>query len=123
MSHATVWLDHREARIFRLSSPDVDKSTVRPMLHPERWHSRGESAPTAHPDDDRRFFADLSNALSGYAHILVIGPSSAKTQFVSYAHDCNRGLEQRIDGVETVDHPTDRQVVALGKKYFKLQDD
>jgi len=123
MSYATIWLDHREARIFRLSSRGVDKATLRPMLHPERRHSRGESAATAHPDDDRRFFADISAALSGYAHILVIGPSSAKLELVEYAHERDHTLEDRIDGVQTVDHPTDRQIVALGKKYFKLADE
>lgn len=123
MSHATVWLDHREARIFRLSSPNVDKSTVRPMMHPDRKHSRGESAHTHHPDDDRRFFAEVSNALSGYAHILVVGPSTAKLEFVSYARESNQVLEQRIAGIETVDHPTDRQIVAFGRKYFKLDSD
>ena len=123
MSHATVWLDHREARIFRLSSPDVDKSTVRPMMHPERKQSRGEPGNKHHPDDEQRFFAEVSNALSGYAHILVVGPSSAKIEFVNYARACNHTLEERIEGIETVDHPSDRQIVAFGRKYFTLASD
>jgi stalled ribosome rescue protein Dom34 len=93
------------------------------MLHPERRHPRGESATTAHPDDDRRFFADVSAALSGYAHILVIGPSTAKLEFVRYARERDHTLGERIDGVETVDHPSDKQIVEFGKKYFKLTDD
>jgi len=123
MSHATVWLDHREARIFRLSSPTVDKSTVRPVAHPDRKHSRGEPGNHHHPDDDHRFFAEVSSALSGYAHILVVGPSNAKLEFMSYAKSTNHALEERIDGVETVDHPSDRQIVAFGRKYFKLDCD
>lgn len=93
------------------------------MLHPGRRHPRGESATTDHPDDERRFFADVSAALSGYAHILVIGPSTAKLEFAKYAHERNHALEERIDGIETVDHPTDKQIVEFGKKYFKLTDD
>ena len=122
MSHATVWLDHREARIFRLAAHEIDKATVLAMLHPQRDPSRGEAGAVEHPDDDTRFFEELSRALSGYQHILVVGPSSAKHEFVSYAHKQNLPLEQRIDGVETDDHPTDGQIVAFGKKYFKLHD-
>jgi stalled ribosome rescue protein Dom34 len=122
MSHATVWLDHREAKVFRLASIGIDKSTLRAMLHPQRRHPRGEGGAVEHPDDEMRFFQDLSRALAGYQHILVIGPSTAKLEFVSYARTQDPTLEQRIDGVETVDHPTDGQIVAFGKKYFKLHD-
>ncbi|HET9990895.1 MAG TPA: hypothetical protein VFQ65_20330 [Kofleriaceae bacterium] len=92
------------------------------MLHPQRRYPQGEAGTVDHPDDETRFFQDLARALAGYQHILVVGPSSAKLEFVSYAHAQDPTLEQRIDGVETVDHPTDGQIIAFGKKYFKLHD-
>jgi hypothetical protein len=42
----------------------------------------------------------------------VVGPSTAKLQFIRYAAKKDRTLEPRIVGVETVDHPTDRQLGA-----------
>jgi stalled ribosome rescue protein Dom34 len=122
MAYATVWLDHREARVFRLDSPDVDKLTVRTPQHVHRRHPKGESGAKEHPDDAARFFHELARSLDDYHHILIVGPSTAKLDFVRYAHDHYRALEPRIIGVETVDHPTDGQVLALGKKYFKLDD-
>jgi stalled ribosome rescue protein Dom34 len=122
MAYATVWLDHREARVFRLDSHDVDKQTVRTPQHVHRRHPKGESGAKEHPDDAARFFHELARSLDDYQYILVVGPSTAKLDFVRYVHDHYRALEPRIAGVETVDHPTDGQVTAYGKKYFKLDD-
>jgi hypothetical protein len=36
------------------------------------------------------------------------------------AHD--RTLRAKVAGVETVDHPTDREMVAYARKYFKGSD-
>jgi stalled ribosome rescue protein Dom34 len=122
MAYATVWLDHREARVFRLDSPDVDKLTIRPPQHVHRRHAKGESGAKEHPDDAARFFHELARSLDDYGHILLVGPSTAKHDFVRYVHEHHRELEPRIAGVETVDHPTDGQVAAFGKRYFKLDE-
>jgi stalled ribosome rescue protein Dom34 len=122
MAYAAVWVDHREARVFRLGSHPIDKVTVRTAQHLHRRHPKGESGAKEHPDDATRFFHELAKSLDGYHHILIVGPSSAKLDFVRYVHDHDRALEVRIDGVETVDHPTDGQVAAFGTRYFKLDD-
>jgi stalled ribosome rescue protein Dom34 len=123
MAHAAVWLDHREARVFRLASRQVDELTVRTPQHLHRRHPKGESGAKEHPDDEKRFFHELARSLAEYQHVLIVGPSTAKVAFVQYVHEHDRTLEPRIDGVETVDHPTDGQVAALGKRFFKLDDD
>jgi hypothetical protein len=35
-------------------------------------------------------------------------------------HEHDRALERKIVGIETVDHPTDGQIIAYAKKYFRL---
>ena len=52
--------------------------------------------------------------------MLVVGPSTAKLEFLRYVHKHDHGLETQIEGVETVDHPSDKQLVAYARKYFKL---
>ena len=52
--------------------------------------------------------------------ILVVGPSVTKLRFLRYAQEHDRALESRIAGIETVDHPTDRQIVAYARNYFEL---
>jgi hypothetical protein len=54
--------------------------------------------------------------------VLVVRLSKAKLQFVHYAYKHDRTLEPRIVGIETVDHPTDGQLVAYSRRYFAADD-
>jgi len=119
--HAAVWLDHHEARIFHLNLDGSDESTVlAPKAHLRR-HPKGGTAEHNHPDDLHHFFRDVAQALQGAQEILVGGPSTAKTQFIAYVHEHDAALGKKIVKVETVDHPTDAQLVAHARKHFKLE--
>jgi hypothetical protein len=48
--------------------------------------------------------------------VLVTGPANAKTELVEYIHVHDPKLTQVIAGVETVDHPSDAQLVAYARK-------
>jgi hypothetical protein len=52
-------------------------------------------------------------------HVLVVGPGSAKLELIKYAHHHQPKGVEKIAGVETVDHPTDPQVLAYARKYFQ----
>jgi stalled ribosome rescue protein Dom34 len=118
--HAAVWMDHHEARIFHLGLDAADEATVKaPHAHVHR-HPKGPTAEHNHPDDLRHFFREVAKALEGAQEILVGGPSTAKTQFLAYVHEHDRALEPKIAKVEAIDHPTDAQLVAHARQYFKL---
>ncbi|MGA3122443.1 MAG: translational machinery protein [Polyangiaceae bacterium] len=119
-THAAVWIDHQEARIFHVQADGFDEATLHsPHRHIHR-HPKGGTAEHNHPDDLRALFRDTARALDGFDEILVLGPSTAKVQFLSYVHDHDRAIEPKIVGSETVDHPTDRQLVAHVKQYFGM---
>ena len=118
--HVAVWIDHKEARIFRIALDEVEEMTVLAPLHNiHHKHPRGYEGDKEHPDDAKRFFHDVARVLDGAEEILIVGPSTAKLELIRYVHQHERALEPRIIGVETVDHPTDGQLVAYAKKYFK----
>ena len=48
-----------------------------------------------------------------------MGPSTAKLELVKHVHKHDHQLVGRIIGVETADHPTDKQIVAHARAYFK----
>ena len=73
-----------------------------------------------HPDDAAHFFQALASALPRTAKLLVVGPAHAKLDFLRYLHAHDAELEKRVAGIETVDHPTDRQLVAYAKQYFHV---
>jgi uncharacterized protein YbcI len=60
----------------------------------------------------------VAAALADAGRILLTGPSSTKTELVKHIHRHDPRLIEHIAGVETVDHPTDGQLVAHARHYF-----
>ncbi len=116
--HVAVWLDHREARVFQIQHDTFEKWTFHAPHHLVRRHPDRNVAESNHPDDAKRFFHDVARALDAAEEILVVGPSNAKLQFIAYVHTHYPKLEQRIVGIETVDHPTDPQLAAFARQHF-----
>ena len=115
-----IWIDHKEARIFHIQHDRSDETTVMaPLQSIHHKHPKGAEGVREHPDDARRFFHNVTEELRGTEEILVVGPSTAKLEFVKHVHHHDHALGTRIIGVETVDHPSDGQVVAYARKYFK----
>ena len=119
---AAVWIDHQEARIYHVAEGSSDEATVKAPTHHLHRHPKGPTAEHNHPDDLHHFFAAVAKALEGAEKILVVGPSTAKLQFLRFAHKHAPSVEEHVVGVETVDHPTDRQLVSHIKGYFDVTD-
>lgn len=113
-------MDHHEARIFYFDPEHVEGVTVKaPTAASHHKHPKGSEGVREHPNDANVFFHDVVQALADVEKILVVGPATAKLEFIKYAHHHSRALEARIIGVETVDHPTAGQLVAYAKDYFQ----
>lgn len=117
-----VWIDHKEARIFAVHVDKVDEEVVLAPHHIHHTHIRDAQSVKGHPEDDKRFYHEVASSLEGTDQVLVVGPSTAKLDFLRYIekHDHLRG--PKVVGVETVDHPTDKQLAAYAKSYFKRVD-
>jgi stalled ribosome rescue protein Dom34 len=76
----------------------------------------------SHPADDKHFFHEIAAALADVEEILVVGPASAKLELVTYLEHDSRGIAAKIVGVETMDHPTDGELIAHVKKHFRAVD-
>jgi stalled ribosome rescue protein Dom34 len=120
--HTIVWLDHQEAHIFHVQPDTFSETSVRASVRHLHRHPKGATEHTSHPDDAKHFFDDVSHALEGAQEILVVGPGTAKLHFLKHVHKHQPGLESKIFGVETVDHPSDKQLVAYAKHYFAAAD-
>jgi stalled ribosome rescue protein Dom34 len=121
--HTAVWIDHKEAKLFAIDTNTIEHTTVHaPASHIHNKHPRGPFEAKAHPNDAKIFFHDIAQLLANSEEILVVGPSTAKLELLRYLHAHAHVIESKIVGVETVDHPTDGQLVAYAKKYFARVD-
>jgi stalled ribosome rescue protein Dom34 len=121
-THAVIWIDHHEARIFHVHPDATDAATVLSPQHQLHRHPKGRGEATEHPDDAHRFFAEVAKSLADVDALLIVGPSSAKLEFFNYLHEHDRKLESKVVGVESADHPTDGEIVARAKESFAASD-
>jgi stalled ribosome rescue protein Dom34 len=82
-------------------------------------------APAAGPVDDKerrrkgkQFLHDVVRSIEGSGKVLVVGPSTAKLEFLRYARKHDAKLAKSIVGIETVDHHADGQLSSYARTYF-----
>lgn len=120
--HAVVWIDHHEARVFHVSPTDVERLIVHPD-HPTRHiHHKAGAIGSGHASADHDFLNAVVQSIADAGAVLIVGPAGAKTELVKHIHHHDPGLMKAIVGVETVDHPSDAQLVAHAKTYFEAAD-
>jgi stalled ribosome rescue protein Dom34 len=120
---AAVWLDHEHAKIFSFDRDAPDETDFRAPKHQLASgakgcdpHHRGESR------EQKEYFETIARSLADAQEILVMGPGTAKTQFLKHAHKHEPKLAERIVGVESADHPTSAQIKAHAREYFRARD-
>ncbi len=120
--HAVIWLDHREARVIDFSADDVHKTVVRHQGGHRQVHHRAGSVGAGHSADDAHFFDAIVAATGDALEVLVTGPGQAKVAFRHHLDARHRGFASRVLGVESLDHPSDGELLAFARKYFVKAD-
>ncbi len=119
--HAVVWLDHVEAHVQHFAREDVEKKLIHGKAHRHLHQKRG-AVTDGRSAEDTAYYGRVAEALKGAEEILVVGPANAKTEFVKYLDAHAQDLRKKVVAVETVDHPTDGQVLAYARKHFRAID-
>jgi stalled ribosome rescue protein Dom34 len=117
--HAIVWIDHREARVFHFNVAEVDRIVLHPQNPTRHIHHKANSIGSGHAAEDHDFLQRVAEAVADAGAVLITGPANSKTELVKHIERHAPALNARIAGVETVDHPTDGELVAIARKYFK----
>jgi stalled ribosome rescue protein Dom34 len=120
--HAVIWIDHHEARVFHFSPTDVDRLVLHPD-HPTRHiHHKANSIGSGHAVEDHEYLHAVVESIAGAGAVLITGPANTKTELVKHIHRHDPKVMNIVAGVETVDHPSDAQLVGYARKYFKVAD-
>ena len=113
--HAVVFIDHQHAQVLQFDAEHVRAEKIKAHTHHTRQH--GSAVRSEH-----EFFGHVCDALQGIAEVLVTGPRTGIADFRHYAEKHRPQAARQIVGYETVDHPSDRQLVALARQYFLRHD-
>jgi stalled ribosome rescue protein Dom34 len=119
-TRAAVWLDHHQARVFHVDLDGFDEQRLNAPLHHFHRHPKGPSEPHDHPEDQKRYFEEIARTLAPADEILVLGPSTAKTQLMHYLESQAPAVASKVVAIETSDHPTDARIVAHVRSHFHI---
>jgi stalled ribosome rescue protein Dom34 len=120
--HAVIWIDHHEARIFHFTPTDVEKLTLHPDRPTKHIHHKANSMGSGHAAADHDYLQAVAEAVADARAVLITGPANAKTELLKHIRERDPKVADTIVGVETVDHPSDGQLIVHAKKYFKAAD-
>jgi stalled ribosome rescue protein Dom34 len=120
--HAVIWIDHREARVFHFSPTDVEKLVLHPDKPTKHIHHKANSIGSGHATADKDFLHAVIASVADAGAVLITGPGNAKSELIKHIHEHDPRLMKLIAGVETVDHPSDGQLIAYAKRYLTATD-
>ena len=120
--HALVWIDHREAKVFHFNAEHNEEVVVRNSHEHQNLHHKANSGDSGHVSVDKEFLQRVVAEVATAGAILIVGPGSAKTELRTYAGQFRPDVAARIRAVQPLDHPTDGQLLAHGRKFFVADD-
>ena len=113
--HAVVWIDHQAAQLLQFEAEHVEARKVKAHTRYTRQHGSGVRT-------EHEFFGEVCDALAGVREVLIAGSHTAQADFRHYVEKHRSSVGKQIVGWETVDHPTERQLIAFARKYFLKHD-
>lgn len=119
---AIVWIDHAQARVIQFDAETSSTSVVRPEGGTPHLHHKANSIDDGHLAEDQNYLHAVGVALDGADAVLVAGPANAKLELMKHIARHDPPLLKRVAGVQTVDHPTDGQLLDHARRYFRSID-
>lgn len=120
--HALIWIDHHLAKVFGIDT-DTSETVIIHSSHPhQHLHHKANSIDSGHAPVDKDFLERVSAAVSHAGAILIGGPSSAKIELRKYLEHRHPQVAAKVSAVETLDHPSDGELIAHARHFFKADD-
>jgi stalled ribosome rescue protein Dom34 len=120
--HALVWIDHREAKVFHFDAEHSQEVIVRNSHAHQNLHHKANAGDSGHVPVDKEYLRRVVAEIAKAGAILVVGPGTAKTELRSFVQQARPEVAAKIHAVEPMDHPTEGQLLAFGRKFFVADD-
>ena len=120
--HALVWIDHQTAKVFRFNTDSSETAIVHNTRPHQHLHHKTNSGDSGHARVDKDFLERVAAAISHSGAILIVGPASAKTELQTHLKHAHPAIAAKVSAVESIDHPTDGQLLAHARHFFKADD-
>jgi len=122
LNHAVIWIDHKEAHVMFLSEDASEAEIIKSKSTHAHLHHKANEIGSGRVALDSKYLHSVIQAVKESKEILILGPGSAKLELIKHAHKHDAQIAEKIVGVETVDHPTDKEILAHARKFFYKAD-
>ena len=122
LNHAVIWIDHKEAHVMFLSEDASEAEVIKTKSSHSHLHHKGGEVGSGRVPYDEKYLHSVIQAVNESKELLIIGPGSAKLELIKHAHHHDPQIAAKIVGVETVDHPSDKEILAYARKFFYKAD-
>lgn len=112
-AHAVVWIDHHHAYVAPIEASAAEPRHLKAHSHPTAQH--GSAVRSEH-----EFYASVCKGLEGMGAILVTGSRTGLADFRHYVEKHRPLTMAQVVAYEVAAHPTENQLVALGKQFFEI---
>ena len=121
-NHAVVWVDHCLAKVFYLGLEAIDERTIHADLANAHLHHKTNTIGSGKVHDGPTFFPRIDEALEQCEAVLIVGPGNEKTLLLKHLKEGRRSPNERDLRAEPCDHPSDREIIALGRRHFHIRE-
>lgn len=111
--HAVVWMDQSEAHVVMFDREHAETHRIQSRSHHKHQGKASDMAP---------FFAEVAQALAQTREVLLAGPGLVRHQFRDWVAKHHASIADVVVDSVAADHPTDAQLVAMARQYFKKFD-
>ena len=120
--HCVVWIDHREAHVIQFNPDDAEASVVHPKSKHEHLHHKHGVVGSGNAPADPAYYHAVETAIKDAGEILIVGPSTAKLEHLKHQQTHAPAIAARVVSVETVDHPSDGELLKFARRHFVADD-
>ena len=121
-NHAVVWLDHSEAHVMHFDSEAAESEKIRARSKHQHLHHKAGALGAGHSPEDQKYYHEVAHAVADALEILIVGPSTAKLGLMKHMQKHDHAVAEKVVGIESVDHPSDGQLLAYARHYFDRVD-
>lgn len=116
-SRAVIWIDHLTAKVFSMGLTGVTSSVVHAHLASQHLHHKANTIGSGRVEADPSFLGQIAQAVASCREVLIVGPGTEKTVLLNHLRST---YPQMILRLEACDHPTEAEIIALGRKHFRI---
>ena len=117
-NHAVIWIDHQEAHVMFLSKDASEAEIIKSKSTHTHLHHKANEIGSGKVALDSKYLHSVMQAVNESKEILILGPGSAKLELIKHAHQHDAKIAEKIVSIETVDHPSDKEILAHARKFF-----